>query len=103
MKSVCTSVINAAVTKMRKRQNTLMCMSDYRQDLDWKLDLLYTYTTHYYTSQITIAHRLVLSVCYSLYKAFIGSGFQRRTFPLLWVPEPSLCLNFQLLTAAAHD
>jgi hypothetical protein len=31
-----------------------------------------------------------------------GNGFHRRTYPLLWAPEPSPCLSYQLLTAAAH-
>jgi hypothetical protein len=33
----------------------------------------------------------------------LGSGFQRRTFIFLWVPEWSPGLSYQLLTAAAHD
>jgi hypothetical protein len=34
---------------------------------------------------------------------FSGNGFQRRTFPFLWVPELSKCLSYQLLTATAHN
>jgi hypothetical protein len=30
------------------------------------------------------------------------NGFQRRTFPLLWVPELSPCLSYQLLIATAY-
>jgi hypothetical protein len=33
---------------------------------------------------------------------YSGNGFQRRTFPFLWVPELSPCLIYQLLTATAH-
>jgi hypothetical protein len=33
---------------------------------------------------------------------FSGNGFQRRTFPFLWVPELSPCLSYQFLTATAH-
>jgi hypothetical protein len=32
-----------------------------------------------------------------------GNGFQRRTFPLLWVPEVSPCIRYRLLTATAHN
>jgi hypothetical protein len=42
--------------------------------LDWRLDLLTTYKTRYYTSQITIAHRLVFSVCYNLHELYPGNG-----------------------------
>jgi hypothetical protein len=49
------------------RKNIATCMSDYIRCLDWSLDLLHTYTARYYTSQITVAHRLVFSVCYSLH------------------------------------
>jgi hypothetical protein len=33
----------------------------------------------------------------------LGSSFQRRTFPFLWVPELSPCLSYQLLTVTAHN
>jgi hypothetical protein len=42
---------------------------DYRWVLDWWLDLLDTYTTRDYTSQITITHRPVFSV------TLLGNGF----------------------------
>jgi hypothetical protein len=32
-----------------------------------------------------------------------GNGYQRRTFPLLWVTELTPCLSYQLLTATAHN
>jgi hypothetical protein len=33
----------------------------------------------------------------------LGSGFQQRTFPFLWVPELPPCLSYQLLRATAHN
>jgi hypothetical protein len=44
-------------------------MSDYRRGLDWRLDLLNTYTlmTHDYNLQITDTHILVSLVYYSLH------------------------------------
>jgi hypothetical protein len=32
----------------------------------------------------------------------LGSGFQRRTFPFLWVPQRVPDISYQLLTATAH-
>jgi hypothetical protein len=51
-------------------------LSDYRRALDWWLYvyLLHTYTTRFYTSQITITHKLVFSVTLS------ANGCQRSTF-----------------------
>jgi hypothetical protein len=40
-----------------------------------------------YTLRVTITHTLVTTVTSSL--TLFGSGFQRRTLPLLWVPELS--------------
>jgi hypothetical protein len=37
-----------------------------------------------------------------LHKQLLGSGFQRRIFPALWVPEITPCHSYQLLTATAH-
>jgi hypothetical protein len=48
----------------------------------------------------THTHTLLSTVTSSL--PFVSSGFQRRTFPFLWVPELSLCLSYQLLIATAH-
>jgi hypothetical protein len=47
-----------------------------------------------YALQITVTHRLVFSVTSSL--QLLGSGFQRRKFPFLWVPElsPALATSF---------
>jgi hypothetical protein len=49
-------------------------MCDYRQGLDWRLDLLTTLTNdligaiaNLHTLQITRAHRLVFSACHSLH------------------------------------
>jgi hypothetical protein len=41
-------------------------MSDYRRGLLWEMDLLNIHRSIYYNSQISITHRLVFSVCYSL-------------------------------------
>jgi hypothetical protein len=57
--------------------------SDYRRSLDWWPDLLHTLiqrVTAIYSS-------LVSAVTSSL--LLLGSGFQRRKFPFLWVPELS--------------
>jgi hypothetical protein len=81
-------------------------MSDYRLDLDWWLDLLNTYTTQPVNSSnysvvanwnSAIHYTLLSLMC--LQKSLPGSGFQRRTFPLLWVSELSSYLSYQLLTA----
>jgi hypothetical protein len=48
------------------------------------------FTVHYYTHTSVHSHVFI---------ALVGSGFQRRTFPFLSVPELSPCLSYQLLTA----
>jgi hypothetical protein len=37
-----------------------------------------------------------------LHLSLSGNGFQRWTFPLLWLPEMRLCLSYQLLRATAQ-
>jgi hypothetical protein len=58
-------------------------------------------TTRDYTLQITITQRAVSS--FTVFSALLGSGFQRRTSPFLWVPELSLApaTRFSLLATAA--
>jgi hypothetical protein len=53
----------------RKTLRIVTCMSGYRRDLDWSLDLLttYTLTTRDYFLQITDAHRPVSLVYYSIH------------------------------------
>jgi hypothetical protein len=85
-------------------EDIVTILSDYRRGLDWRFDLLttYTLTTRDYSLQLTVTHRLVSSVYYGLHYPLPGNGFQRRTFPLLWVRELSPCLSYQLLSATAH-
>jgi hypothetical protein len=54
--------------------------------------------THKHTNTQTHTHTHVTSTLLVL-----GSGFQRRTFPFLWVPELSPCHCYQLPTATAHN
>jgi hypothetical protein len=77
--------------------------------LDWRLDLLTTLTMPNYIA-IADVHTLHISTAHT--KSFqsavsspvvAGNGFQRRTLPLLWVPELSPCLSYQLLTATARN
>jgi hypothetical protein len=49
-------------------------LRDYRRVLDWQSDVLDSYTTRDYASQITIRHKPVFSV------TLFGNGFQRWTF-----------------------
>jgi hypothetical protein len=42
-------------------------------------------TARDYILQLTISHTEVFTDSYSL--PLLGSGFKRRTFPFLWVPE----------------
>jgi hypothetical protein len=51
--------------------------------LDFLIQRVTNFTVHCYTH----IHTLVFTVTYSL--PFLGSGFQPRTFPFLWVPELS--------------
>jgi hypothetical protein len=53
-----------------------------------------------YTLQFTITHILVSTVTSSL--PLLGSGFQRRIFPFLLVPNlsPASATSFSLLTTA---
>jgi hypothetical protein len=44
-------------------------------------------------------HALSLLGLLCLHYSFSGNGFQRRTFPSLWVPALLPCLRYQLLTA----
>jgi hypothetical protein len=55
-------------------QNIVTCMGHYKRGLDWRLYLFTTYTICYYTWQITIARKLVFSVCYTLHQSFPGNG-----------------------------
>jgi hypothetical protein len=55
-----------------------------------------------HTLYISVQHALSLLSLLHLHQLFPGSSFQRRTFPLLWVPKLSLCLSYQLLTETAH-
>jgi hypothetical protein len=60
---------------------------DYRRGLDWWLDLLHAVdTARDYILQFTITHTLLLMSTVTPSLPLLGSGFQRRTFPLLWVP-----------------
>jgi hypothetical protein len=68
--------------------NIFSCQSGYRRvcignRIYWTL-LTHNSRLHL---QITIAQRLVFSV--TGFTPLLGSGFQRRTFPFLWVPELS--------------
>jgi hypothetical protein len=51
---------------------------------------------------ISLIHSLSLLSLLCLHQSLPGNGFQQQTFPLLCVPELSLCLSYQLLTATAH-
>jgi hypothetical protein len=48
-----------------------------------------------YTLQFTVTHTSSLPL--------LGSGFQRRTFTILWFPELSPYLSYQLLTAKPQN
>jgi hypothetical protein len=50
----------------------------------------------------SLEHALSLLSPLCVHQSLLGSGFQRRMLPLLWVPAISPCLNYQLLTATAH-
>jgi hypothetical protein len=50
----------------------------------------------------TLKHLLIVPSLLCL-QSLPGDGFQRRALPLLWVPELSPCLSYQLLTATAHN
>jgi hypothetical protein len=63
---------------------------------------------HLYTQIMTtlynsLFHTVVFLVNYSLHYPLPGNGFQRRTFPLLWVPELSPCLSYKFLRETAHN
>jgi hypothetical protein len=51
-------------------------------------------TARDYTLKFTITHTIVFTVTSSL--PLLGSGFQRQTFPFLWVLEvsPALATSF---------
>jgi Trk-type K+ transport system membrane component len=58
--------------------------------------------TSSFTNQLAPLHELTPSLL-CLLQLLSGNGFQRRTFLLLWVPELSSCLSYQLLTATARE
>jgi hypothetical protein len=78
---------------------------DYRQVLGWFSDLLVSDTARDYILQFSLTLSLSLSLTHTrtrahththtkcpqsrLHRPLQGSGFQRRTFPFLWVPELS--------------
>jgi hypothetical protein len=56
-----------------------------------------------YALQFTITHtHKHANVHSNVSMPLLGSGFQRRMFPFLWVPELFPCLSYQVLTATAH-
>jgi hypothetical protein len=78
--------------------NIVTCMSDYRRGLVLVIgviDNLQIVTTSNYniiaisTIYSSLEHALSFFSLFSLHQSFPGNGFQRRTFPLLWVPELS--------------
>jgi hypothetical protein len=54
-----------------------------------------------HTLYSSLQHVLLSLLC--LHQSLPGNSFQRWTFPLLWVPELSLCLSYQHLTVRAHN
>jgi hypothetical protein len=62
---------------------------DYRRGLDWQSDLLNSLMQHVtrLCSSLLQTHTYQCPVTPSL--PFLGSGFQRGTFPFLWVSELS--------------
>lgn len=52
--------------------------TDYRQGLNWEMNLLDTYTTHDHTLHITVTHRPAFSVM------LLGSDFQQQTVLCFW-------------------
>jgi hypothetical protein len=77
----------------------------------------YRFIAHLYTQLVTTSNcnatanshsathystHLSLFSLLCLHKSLRGNDFQRRTFPLLWVPELFPCPSYQLLTATAH-
>jgi hypothetical protein len=79
--------------------------------------LVIGYTEHLYTQLVTTSkcnaianshcavhhstHLNLLSLL-CLHQSVSGNGFQRRTFPFLWVTEMSPSLSYRLLTTTAH-
>jgi hypothetical protein len=75
----------------------------------WFIDRLQIVTTSNYsaianshTLQFTIARTNLLSLL-CLHQLLPGRGFQRRTFPLLRVPDLSSYLSYHLVTATTHN
>jgi hypothetical protein len=62
---------------------------------------------HFNTQLVTTLYKSPSHKGYcSQSRSVLGSGFQRRTFHFLWVPELSPCLSYQLLqlsTACRHS
>jgi hypothetical protein len=44
----------------------------------------------------SLQHAISLFNLLRIYQSLSGNGFQRRKFPLLWVPELSPCFSYQL-------
>jgi hypothetical protein len=73
----------------------------------WTLTLVtinnYDSLTELHTPKITVSTAHI--VFFSLHWPLLGSGFQRPTFPFLWVPElyPASATSFSLLTTAEQS
>jgi hypothetical protein len=50
----------------------------------------------YFTKSHTSQFPSLLSLLHVCLQSFSGNGFQRRTFPFLWVPQLSPCLSFSI-------
>jgi hypothetical protein len=55
--------------------------------------------TNTHTLYNSLQHTLSLFSLLCLHQSLFSNGFQWQNFPLLWVPELSPCLSYQLLTA----
>jgi hypothetical protein len=60
-------------------------------------------TNNYSNIANSLQHALSLFSLLCLHQSLPRNGFQQQTFPLLWVPELSPCLSYQLLIAMAHN
>jgi hypothetical protein len=70
---------------------------------DWRLDLLHTLIQRVATRDSSLLHTHTLAPKVTSSQPLLGSGFGRRNFPFLWLPELSPCLSYQLLNNNGHN
>jgi hypothetical protein len=96
---LCVYVCIHIATRMANNKRGLNCQLDLLDTDTQLVSALYTRRSLFYTHTHTHTHTRTDArsiFCHDL-NQFSSNGFQRRTFPSLWIPELSVLQPLQLL------